>query len=191
MVNETKKIWGETIPICATCVRVPVMRAHAESINLTFEKPLSEKDAEELLKNAPGVSIINDRTNNRFPTPLDASHKDDVYVGRIRQVQPAGPYHLLGWSVGGILAQAMAVHLQSMGECVGSLTLLDAYPSDRWRSQPEPEANAALRALLLIAGHDPAALHGVVDGCDHEPHRGDVAQQRERLLRRDRHDLGE
>jgi len=85
MVNETKKIWGETIPICATCVRVPVMRAHAESINLTFEKPLSEKDAEELLKNAPGVSIINDRTNNRFPTPLDASHKDDVYVGRIRQ----------------------------------------------------------------------------------------------------------
>ena len=84
MVNETKKIWGETVPICATCVRVPVMRAHAESINLTFEKPLSEKDAEEILKKAPGVSVINDRANNRFPTPLDASHKDDVFVGRIR-----------------------------------------------------------------------------------------------------------
>ncbi|MCX5661152.1 MAG: aspartate-semialdehyde dehydrogenase [Planctomycetota bacterium] len=84
MVNETTKIWGKGVPICATCVRVPVMRAHAESINLTFEKPLSEKEAEEILRQAPGVSIINDRANNRFPTPLDASHKDDVYVGRIR-----------------------------------------------------------------------------------------------------------
>ncbi|MCC7192197.1 MAG: aspartate-semialdehyde dehydrogenase [Phycisphaeraceae bacterium] len=85
MVNETRKIWGQSVPICATCVRVPVMRAHAESINLTFEKPLSEKDAEEILRSSKGVSIINDRANNRFPTPLDASHKDDVYVGRIRQ----------------------------------------------------------------------------------------------------------
>ena len=85
MVNETAKIWGEAVPICATCVRVPVMRAHAESINMTFERPLSEKDAEEILRSAPGVSIINDRANNRFPTPLDATHKDDVYVGRIRQ----------------------------------------------------------------------------------------------------------
>ncbi len=85
MVNETRKIWGQSVPICATCVRVPVMRAHAESINLTFEKPLSEKEAEEILRSSKGVSIINDRANNRFPTPLDASHKDDVYVGRIRQ----------------------------------------------------------------------------------------------------------
>lgn len=85
MVNETKKIWGQAIPICATCVRVPVMRAHAESINLTFENSLSEADAEAILSKAPGVTIINDRTGNRFPTPLDASHKDDVYVGRIRQ----------------------------------------------------------------------------------------------------------
>jgi aspartate-semialdehyde dehydrogenase len=85
MVNETAKIWGEEVAICATCVRVPVMRAHAESINLTFEKPLSEKDAEEVLRSAKGVTIINDRANNRFPTPLDATHKDDVYVGRIRQ----------------------------------------------------------------------------------------------------------
>jgi len=85
MVYETDKIWGESIPICATCVRVPVMRAHAESINLTFEKPLSEDEAREILSKAPGVSIIDNRADNRFPTPLDASHKDDVYVGRIRQ----------------------------------------------------------------------------------------------------------
>lgn len=86
MVKETWKIWNDPSPrIAATCVRVPVMRAHAESITLTFEKPLKEDEARELLRAAPGVSIIDDRANNRFPTPLDASHKDDVYVGRIRQ----------------------------------------------------------------------------------------------------------
>jgi aspartate-semialdehyde dehydrogenase len=70
--------------VSATCIRVPVMRAHAESINLTFEKTLSEADALKALTGAKGVSIINDRAANRFPTPLDASNKDDVYVGRVR-----------------------------------------------------------------------------------------------------------
>ena len=85
MVKESHKIWGDKTPrITATCVRVPVMRAHAESINLEFEKPMDEKRAEELLRKAPGVTIINDRTLNRFPMPLDASGKDDIYVGRIR-----------------------------------------------------------------------------------------------------------
>jgi aspartate-semialdehyde dehydrogenase len=70
--------------ITATCVRVPVMRAHAESINLTFAKPLSEADALKALGSAKGVSIINDRAANRFPTPLDATNMDDVYVGRVR-----------------------------------------------------------------------------------------------------------
>lgn len=80
------------VQITATCIRVPVMRAHAESINLTFKDPMDENKALELLSKAKGVSIINDRANNRFPTPLDASNKDDVYVGRIRNdvSQPTG-----------------------------------------------------------------------------------------------------
>lgn len=80
------------VKITATCIRVPVMRAHAESINLTFKDSLTEEKALELLSSAKGVSIINDRKNNRFPTPLDASNKDDVYVGRIRNdvSQPLG-----------------------------------------------------------------------------------------------------
>ncbi len=96
MVHETHKIWeqpeGKRSAITATCVRVPVMRAHAESINLTFEKPITEDEAIALIEAAPGVSMINDRTNNRFPTPLDASGKDDVFVGRIRSdiSQPKG-----------------------------------------------------------------------------------------------------
>ena len=78
--------------VSATCIRVPVMRAHAESINLTFEKSITEAEALAALSSAKGVSIINDRAANRFPTPLDASNKDDVYVGRLRAdiSQPAG-----------------------------------------------------------------------------------------------------
>jgi len=86
MVKETKKIWGtDDVAIAATCIRVPVMRAHAESINLTLGGDLDEDDAVKLLEAAEGVSLINDRANNRFPTPLDASNQDDVYIGRIRQ----------------------------------------------------------------------------------------------------------
>jgi aspartate-semialdehyde dehydrogenase len=102
MVHETHKIWeqsgeasepsGQQTAITATCVRVPIMRAHAESINLTFDKPLSESEAATLLNDAPGVSLIDDRNGNRFPTPLIASGKDDVFVGRIRRdiSQPDG-----------------------------------------------------------------------------------------------------
>jgi aspartate-semialdehyde dehydrogenase len=62
MVKETKKIWGtQDVSITATCIRVPVMRAHAESINLEFANDISEKDALDALANFPGVSIIDDR----------------------------------------------------------------------------------------------------------------------------------
>ncbi len=99
MVKETHKIWGqdslpmeERTQITATCIRVPIMRAHAESVNATFEKPMSEAQAKALLEKAPGVSIIDDRAANRFPMPLDAQHQDDIYVGRIRRdiSQPEG-----------------------------------------------------------------------------------------------------
>ena len=86
MVKETRKIWDfKDVNITATCIRVPVMRAHAESINLTLKNPLDEVKAKEILSSAAGVSIIDDRAANRFPTPLDATDNDDVYVGRIRQ----------------------------------------------------------------------------------------------------------
>jgi aspartate-semialdehyde dehydrogenase len=63
---------------------VPVLRAHCESIKLTFRKPLSEDAAFEILQNAPGVKVIDDRANNKFPEPIEASGIDDVLVGRIR-----------------------------------------------------------------------------------------------------------
>ena len=67
MVKETKKIWNtDDISICATCIRVPVMRAHAESINLTLKNDLSEEEARKIISEFPGVSLIDDRANNRF-----------------------------------------------------------------------------------------------------------------------------
>ena len=65
--------------------RGPVLRARCESVNLTFEKPLSEEKARKILAEAPGVSVVDDREHNLHPEPLLASGKDDVFVGRIRR----------------------------------------------------------------------------------------------------------
>lgn len=96
LVKETRKIWNDMdVKVTATCIRVPVMRAHAESVNLQLEKPVDEETAKEILKNAPGVVVMDDRSANRFPTPLDVSNKDDVAVGRIRRdVSQEGNYGL-------------------------------------------------------------------------------------------------
>ncbi|WP_164186425.1 enterobactin synthase subunit F [Stenotrophomonas maltophilia] len=93
----------------------------------------------------------------RLPLPSSIEAMANDYVQRVVALQPKGPVHLLGWTVGGILAQAMAVRLHEIGREVGELVLLDAYPSECWRAEPEPDAIGALRALLAIAGHDPDA----------------------------------
>jgi len=86
MINETRKIFNDPdILICPTCIRVPVLRAHSESINLTLQKPMSEEEVRSLLSEAEGVKIVDDREKNYFPMPIDASGKDDVLVGRIRK----------------------------------------------------------------------------------------------------------
>ena len=88
------------------------------------------------------------------PASLDALAAD--YVDRVLAAGTPGPIHLAGWSVGGIIAHAMAVRLRDLGHPVGALALLDAYPADAWRAEPEPDAAAIFRALLVIGGHDPA-----------------------------------
>ena len=86
MVNETRKIFGEAnLKITATCVRVPVLRAHSEAINLEFKQPFSVAQAREIIAQSPGVQLLEDWQKNYFPMPIDASGKDDVLVGRIRQ----------------------------------------------------------------------------------------------------------
>jgi len=86
MVNETQKIMGDdSIKVTATCVRVPVIRAHSESVNIETEKKITREKAIELLSQAPGIQVIDDLPNNKYPLPLDAEGKDDTFVGRIRE----------------------------------------------------------------------------------------------------------
>ncbi|MCX8995983.1 amino acid adenylation domain-containing protein [Rhizobiaceae bacterium BDR2-2] len=89
------------------------------------------------------------------PMPESLAVLASGYVERIRAVQPQGPYHIGGWSLGGIIAQEMAAQLQAAGAQVGVVALLDSYPADCWRAEPEPSEVDALRALIVIAGHDP------------------------------------
>jgi aspartate-semialdehyde dehydrogenase len=86
MVNETRKIFdAPDLRLTATCVRVPVLRAHSEAINIEFDAPFSPTKAKALLEAAPGVSVVEDWSRNYFPMPLEASGQDDVLVGRIRR----------------------------------------------------------------------------------------------------------
>jgi len=86
MVNETRKILGDdSIAITATTVRVPVVAAHSESINLEFEKPFEVEDVKRLLAGSPGIVLRDDPANNIYPLALDAADTDQVYVGRIRR----------------------------------------------------------------------------------------------------------
>jgi aspartate-semialdehyde dehydrogenase len=92
MIEESRKIWNDReVGISPTCIRVPVMRAHAESIHVRLKRPASVADVRAALEHAPGVKLVDDRANNRFPTPLKASGGDDVLVGRVRPDPSAAP----------------------------------------------------------------------------------------------------
>jgi aspartate-semialdehyde dehydrogenase len=86
MVNETKKIMNDpSIAVTATTVRVPVFYAHSESINIETEKKITAAQVRDLLSRAPGVKVIDDPSQRRYPLAIDAAGKDDTYVGRIRE----------------------------------------------------------------------------------------------------------
>ena len=86
MINETRKILrDQSIAVSATCVRVPVMGGHSESVNVEFCKPYDVADARRLMASMPGVVVQDDPANNVYPMPINAWEKDDVFVGRIRR----------------------------------------------------------------------------------------------------------
>ena len=86
MQNEGRKIMHlPEVRVNCTCVRVPIMRSHSESITLEFENPLSPDEAREILSTAPGVKVVDDPANLRYPMPVDTSDQDLVFVGRIRR----------------------------------------------------------------------------------------------------------
>ncbi|MFA6815511.1 MAG: aspartate-semialdehyde dehydrogenase [Lentisphaeria bacterium] len=85
MVNETRKILhDDKILVCPTCIRVPVLRSHAESIIIEQERKVSLEEALEALKKAPGTTIVNDAKNNHFPMPCESNNQYNVLIGRVR-----------------------------------------------------------------------------------------------------------
>ena len=85
MINETKKIISNKIELTATCVRIPVMVSHAESINIEFEKQFSIEKVREVLENADGCKVIDERKDGGYITPVEAEGKNETFISRIRK----------------------------------------------------------------------------------------------------------
>lgn len=124
MVNETRKIFGDRdIKITATCIRVPVLRAHSEAINLEFAQPFSVAKAREILSTAPGVKLVEDWQANYFPMPIEATGKDEVLVGRIRQ-DISHPCGLEIWLSGDQIRKGAALNAVQIAELLVEKNLL-------------------------------------------------------------------
>lgn len=124
MINETRKIFGvNDLRISATCVRVPVLRAHSEAVNLEFDQPLSVEKARDILSAAPGVKLVEDWTANYFPMPIDASGCDPVLVGRIRQ-DLSHPCGLELWLCGDQIRKGAALNAVQIAELLVEKQLL-------------------------------------------------------------------
>lgn len=85
MTNETKKILDARIELSATCVRIPVLVSHSESVNIEFEQEFSLEKIKDVLNNAPGCSVIDKRENGGYATPIEATGKNETFISRIRE----------------------------------------------------------------------------------------------------------
>ncbi|MGA0199054.1 MAG: aspartate-semialdehyde dehydrogenase [Prochlorotrichaceae cyanobacterium] len=120
MVKETQKIFADpNIRITATCVRVPVLRAHSEAVNIEFQQPFPVEKAKSLLENAAGVTLVEDWQKNYFPMPLEASGQDNVLVGRIRQ-DISNPNALDLWLSGDQIRKGAALNAVQIAELLQS-----------------------------------------------------------------------
>ena len=116
MVNETRKIMDlPDLRFTATCVRVPVLRAHSEAVNIEFEQPFPVEEARSLLSAAPGVELIEDPATNRFPMPTDVTGRDPVAVGRIRK-DISDPNALELWLCGDQIRKGAALNAVQIAE---------------------------------------------------------------------------
>ena len=124
MVNETRKIFADpSIRVSATTVRVPVICAHSESVNVELERPLSAADARRLLADAPGVELVDDPASKRYPLARRAAGTDPVYVGRIRADRSV-EHGLNLWIVSDNLRKGAALNAVQIGELLIARGLL-------------------------------------------------------------------
>ena len=115
MMAETKKILDPKIKLTATAVRVPVFIAHSEAVNVEFEKPITADEAREILREAPGVLVIDKHENGGYMTPHEAAGEDATYVSRIR-IDPTVPHGLAFWCVSDNLRKGAALNAIQIAE---------------------------------------------------------------------------
>jgi aspartate-semialdehyde dehydrogenase len=116
MVNETRKIMGDdSIRITATCVRIPVMGGHSEAINVEFAEEFEEAEVLEILRRTPGVELVDDVAQNRYPMPKDSHGRDAVLVGRVRR-DDSQPRTLNLWVVADNLRKGAATNAVQIAE---------------------------------------------------------------------------
>jgi len=115
MVRETCKIMHSDIRVSATCVRVPVMRAHSEAVWIECEKPITPQEARAALHLAPGIQVLDDPEHNQYPMPLDVAGKDPVYVGRIRE-DTSSDNGLTFWLCGDQIKKGAALNAVQIGQ---------------------------------------------------------------------------
>lgn len=119
MQNEGRKIMSNPeLCVNCTCVRVPVYRSHSESIMVEFEKEIDVEKARELLKNAPGVKLVDDPATKQYPMPLDTTDQDLVYVGRIRKDMSGHANALSFWCCGDQVRKGAATNAVQIAELV-------------------------------------------------------------------------
>jgi aspartate-semialdehyde dehydrogenase len=118
IVKETRKILGApTLRVTATTVRVPVLRCHSEAINVELERPLNPNEARAALAAMPGVIVYDDPTKKLYPMPLDATGKDEVYIGRVREDESI-TNGLNLWVVSDNLRKGAALNAIQIAECL-------------------------------------------------------------------------
>ncbi len=115
MMVETKKILDPAIKLSATCVRVPVFIGHAEAINVEFESPISEEEAREALREAPGITLIDHRVDEGYVTPAECVGEDPVFVSRVR-TDPTVENGLSLWVVADNLRKGAALNAVQIAE---------------------------------------------------------------------------
>ena len=125
MVVETKKILDPKIKLTATCVRVPVFIGHSEAVNIEFENPITTDEAHEVLRNAPGVLVVDKRENGGYVTPYEAAGEDATYVSRVRE-DPTVENGLALWCVSDNLRKGAALNAIQIAECLINRKLIQA-----------------------------------------------------------------
>jgi aspartate-semialdehyde dehydrogenase len=126
LMHETRRILADPeIRISATCVRVPVLTGHSEAVNVQTRDPLSPERARELLRAAPGVTVVDDPGESRYPQPIDAAGSDEVFVGRIRR-DPGHERALDLWIVSDNLRKGAATNAVQLAELLHARGLLGA-----------------------------------------------------------------